>query len=149
MHMHIENAYAFYMCICFFICICVFVFAYAFFICICVFQFAYAYKDVICILLEILKCLAIYSKFSWMRYLNKFLFQILYTCVVILILLYNREAYLVSWLVNRITQKLMIGSHWNFDMSFNIVKVRSSLNYSLFGLKNKKDTSKYIEFHLF
>ena len=31
----------------------------------------------------------------------------------------------------------MIGSHWDFDMSFNIVKVRSSLNYSLFGLKIK------------
>ena len=31
----------------------------------------------------------------------------------------------------------MIGSHWDFDMSFNIENVKSSLNYSLFGLKIK------------
>ena len=31
----------------------------------------------------------------------------------------------------------MIGSHWDFDMLFNIVKVRLRLNYSLFGLKIK------------
>ena len=31
----------------------------------------------------------------------------------------------------------MIGSQWDFDMSFNIIKVRSSLNYSIIGLKRK------------
>ena len=31
----------------------------------------------------------------------------------------------------------MIGSHWDFDMLFSIVKVRSSLNYSIIGLKIK------------
>ena len=31
----------------------------------------------------------------------------------------------------------MIGSHWDFDMSFNIVKLRSSLNYSIIGLRIK------------
>ena len=31
----------------------------------------------------------------------------------------------------------MIGSQWDFDMSFSIVKVRSSLKYSIIGLKIK------------
>ena len=34
-------------------------------------------------------------------------------------------------------QKLIIGSPWDFDMSFIIVKVSSSLNYRLIGLKIK------------
>ena len=53
------------------------------------------------------------------------------------ILLCNRAAQLVSWLVDRMTQKLIIGSPCDFDMSFIIIKVRSSLQYSLIGPKIK------------
>ena len=52
--------------------------------------------------------------------------------------LYIQFPNLVSWLVNTITQKLIIGSPWDFDMTFSIVKLRSSLNYSLVELNLKK-----------